>query len=240
VTGNLDLPAGRTPVVMTFDDSTRTQFALDARGRVVPTTAVGIMLEFARTHPGFRPTGTFYINREPFGGVARPDRLLRKLVELGFELGNHTDDHVPLDRKDDGGVQAALVRGQRIITRAVPGYRVRTMALPLGVLPRRPALAVRGSWDGTRYGPYAVLLVGAGPAPSPFARTFDPRAIPRIRSSHQPWDGSADFAAAYWLRELRRTPGRRYVSDGDPDRISHPPAAAAELAPAFRDRARAS
>jgi len=82
-----------------------------------------------------------------------------------------------------------------------------------------------------------VFLVGAGPSPSPYARTFDRHAIPRIRSSHAGWDGTRDFAAAYWLHELDQHPGERYVSDGDPGKVTYPDAEQGQLAPAFQANA---
>ena len=54
------------------------------------------MLEFARTHPGFVPAGTFYVNRTPFGSDAGGEGALQWLVDNGFEIGNHTHDHIPL------------------------------------------------------------------------------------------------------------------------------------------------
>ena len=63
--GEIDLPRGATPVVLTFDDSTKSQAALLPDGRIDPDSAVGIMLELARDHPDFRPAGTFYVNRAP-------------------------------------------------------------------------------------------------------------------------------------------------------------------------------
>ena len=88
VTGRLDVPAGKSPVVMTFDDSTKEQMAYDAAGNIKPNTAVGIMLDFARSHPDFKPAGTFFINREPFAGVAEGPQMLRWLAAHGFEVAN--------------------------------------------------------------------------------------------------------------------------------------------------------
>ena len=83
-----------------------------ADGTVKPNTAVGIMLDFARKHPGFVPAGTFYVNREPFGGVQESAELLRWLVKNGFELGNHTHDHLPLRDMNDKEVQRQLATGR--------------------------------------------------------------------------------------------------------------------------------
>jgi Polysaccharide deacetylase len=236
VRGRIDVPAGKSPVVMTFDDSTKEQLAYDGAGRIKADTAIGILLDFARTHPGFEPAGTFYVNREPFAGVAEGPKMLRWLVANGFELGNHTHDHVPFNQKDAVGVQQALVRGRRIITRAVPQAQVRTLALPLGVLPEPPSLARAGRWDGESYRHDGVFLVGAEPAPSPFSRSWKPFAIPRIRTG--PWrGGEPDYASGFWLDTLRRNPDSRYVSDGNPTTISFPRARMPELRPALRDRA---
>ena len=234
--GRVDVGKGLTPVVMTFDDSTSFQLALDDDGKVKPGTAVGIMLEFARDHPGFKPAGTFYVNRDPFAAGSRAPQLLRWLVDHGFELGNHTKDHIPLHELSDREVQRQLVEGARVIERAVPGYRIRSFALPLGMSPRNAKLAERGSFGGRSYGPYGVALIGAHPAPSPFSRAFEPDAIPRIRTSHADWNGEADFALSYWLRELDRQPALRFVSDGDPATVTIPDEAAEQLRPRYRSR----
>jgi peptidoglycan/xylan/chitin deacetylase (PgdA/CDA1 family) len=234
------VPAGKTPVVLTFDDSTQFQFSYDARGHIKPDTAIGILIAFRREHPTFPLAGTFYVNREPFAGVARGKQMLRWLVDHGFELGNHTKDHLPFNQLSGPvEVQRELVLGNEVIEHAVPGYHVETMSLPLGVQPTPPALAVRGRWNGRSYRFRGVMLVGAGPAPSPFSTSFDRAGIPRIRSGHLPWGGDADSGAWHWLRQLEQNPHRRYVSDGDPATIAFPRALANELRPRFRARAHA-
>lgn len=240
-TGRLgSVPAGKTPVVLTFDDSTQFQFSYDTRGGIKPDTAIGILLAFQREHPTFPLAGTFYVNREPFAGVARGKQMLRWLVDRGFELGNHTKDHLPFSELSGPvEVQRQLVLGNEVIQDAMPGYKVETVSLPLGVLPNPPSLAVRGSWNGRSYSFRGVMLVGAGPSPSPFSKSFDGAGIPRIRSGHLPWGGEADFGAWYWLRELRRNPERRYVSDGDPATITFPRVLEDKLRAPFRTRARA-
>src|SRR5205823_1359564 len=132
------------PVVMTFDDSTKEQFAYGPDGKIKPDTALGIMLAFQRKHPDFKLAGTFYPNREPFAGVKQGPAMLRWLVAHGFELGDHTYDHVPLNTLGASAVQKELVRGAGVIEQAVPGYRIVTVALPLGALPKPPPLARHG------------------------------------------------------------------------------------------------
>ncbi len=238
VSGTLDVPKGTTPVAMTFDDATTYQFELSSDGKVKPSTAVGIMLEFARTHPGFVPAGTFYVNRTPFGSAARARQALRWLTENGFEVGNHTHDHIPLGTLSDTEAQKQLVRGADVIEQLLPGYRIRTLALPLGSMPVDAGLAVEGGWEGRSYGPYGVLLVGASPSASTYSKDFDAAAIPRIRTSHAGWQGEADFAFSYWMRELERNPSARFVSDGDPDTIAASAGAEAKVAPRYAARVR--
>ncbi len=238
VAGKLDVPKGTTPVVLTFDDATTYQLDFTAQGKVKPSTAVGIMLEFARTHPGFVPAGTFYVNRTPFGSATAAKQALTWLTKNGFELGNHTHDHIPLRGLSDDEVRQAIATGAEVIEELLPGYKIRTFSLPLGSLPRNEGLAVRGSWQGQTYGPYAVLLVGANPAPSPFSKEFDPAAIPRIRSSQAGWQGEEDFAFSYWMNQLEQNPGSRYVSDGDPKTVTVPKGAEADVRSTFTARVR--
>jgi peptidoglycan/xylan/chitin deacetylase (PgdA/CDA1 family) len=164
--------------------------------------------------------------------------MLRWLVKQGFELGDHTKDHIPLNTLDAAAVQREMVLGARIITDAVRGYHIVTMALPLGGMPKPASLARRGRWGGQTYELGGVFLAGAEPAPSPFSKAFDAGAIPRIRSSHLPWKGAADFTWEFWRHQLARNPERRYVSDGDPQRLTFPRSEQASLAPRFRPRAR--
>jgi hypothetical protein len=90
-------------------------------------------------------------------------QMLRWLVAHGFELGDHTHDHVFLDTLDDRGVQRELVQGAHVITNAVPGYRIQTMALPLGALPHTRPLVLRGRWHSAGYRFAAAFLTGAEP-----------------------------------------------------------------------------
>ncbi|HZB76650.1 MAG TPA: putative glycoside hydrolase [Solirubrobacteraceae bacterium] len=240
LSARLNVPAGTTPVAFTFDDATTYQIDFAADGSVKPKTAVGIMLEFARSHPGFSPAGTFYVNRTPFGSDAAAKRALPWLIAHGFELGNHTHGHVPLRTLSDDEVRKQVATGAAVIEDVLPGYAIRSLALPLGSMPHDSTLAVRGSWQGRAYGPYAVLLVGANPAPSPFAKEFDPRAIPRIRTSHAGWDGTEDFAFSDWMRRLAQNPGTRYISDGDASTVAVPEGAQANVRPRFATRVRTS
>src|SRR5262249_38332056 len=67
-------PAGTTPVVLTFDDSSPGQFRyIEERGTVAidPKSAVGILDAFTREHPDFGRAATFFV----LPGASKPNRL---------------------------------------------------------------------------------------------------------------------------------------------------------------------
>ncbi|HYH31020.1 MAG TPA: polysaccharide deacetylase family protein [Pseudonocardia sp.] len=215
--GRIDIPAGKHPVVLTFDDGDPTVLTLGPDGTPAPGTAVRILLDVAAAHPGFRPVASMYVNADPYGGGAAGEAALRWLHGNGFEIGNHTFGHTNLRTASTERALRDIARGDEYIRNAVPGYEPSTLALPFGARPGDEDLAVQGpGYDYT-----AALLVGANPAPSPFSADFDPVAVPRIRS--QGPDGKeADFGSTAWLDKLAANPENRYTSDGNPDVISYP------------------
>lgn len=227
------VPAGRSPVVLTFDDSSVGQLHYTAGGDIAPDSAVGMLLDFARRHDGFPAVASFYLNKDPFG-LGDPHRALGDLVRHGFEVGNHTFDHVPL-QVPPAKVQQQLGELAAMVTRAVPGVAPRTMALPLGVEPSHPQLVLAGAWRGTTYRNEAVLLVGAEPAHSPFHRQWSAAHVPRVRSSSYQ-GGKGEFLMPWWLDRIARGDITRYVSAGNPGHVTVPKKYADHVAPRFRDR----
>ena len=239
VRGEVAVPAGRTPVVLTFDDSTREQAKLTEDGELDRDTAMGILVEIADEYDDVEPFASLYvITSSLFGGGSDGPAIVEHLHELGMELGNHTHNHPNLASLPPDEVRYELARNVVEITDIVPDAEVVTLSLPLGVFPEDRELAARGDADVGSYEHEGILLVGSEPARSPFAADFDPLAIPRIRSAPS-WDGGEpDFGSAFWLEQLEQEGSyRRYVSDGNPDTISFPEERADELDPEHRERA---
>ncbi len=221
--GRIDLPAGTTPVVLTFDDSSPGQFRyLEKNGliEVDPESAVGILEAFAREHPEFGLKATFYVlpasdppNRL-FNQPAYEGLKLQYLVSRGFEIGNHTLWHANLSQYPEAAVRTQLAAAQERIRRHVPGYRLRTLALPMGAYPRDIAWAIRGTVSGSSYDHDAILMVSGGAAPSPFSKQFDPLRLPRIQA--------LESELADWLGYFDRHPESRFVSDGNPLTVTIP------------------
>ena len=229
VTGKMDVPAGKSPMVITFDDATTSQYGELPDGSIDPKSGLGILLAVGKANGEEHPVATFYVNAEPFAGH---EEYLEKLHDLGMEIGDHTLSHANLKHLSDTGVQEEIAKDLTMIWRAVPGIDVTTMALPLGIHPVNKALAAKGRFGTTAYSFKAVMLVGAGPAPSPYSAKFKPLAIPRLLSGR---DKSLYFGATYWLNRIGTT---RYISDGDPEHISFPKSAAGALSPRFASLAR--
>jgi peptidoglycan/xylan/chitin deacetylase (PgdA/CDA1 family) len=218
--GHIDIPAGAHPVVLTFDDSSKSQFRLGPDGAPAPDTAVGILLDVARAHPGFRPVGTLFVNADPFGDPGGKTTL-PWLRDHGFEIGNHTRDHANLRSASAEDAARQIADEQAMIQSALPGSPVQTLALPFGAEPRTAGLALKGNSGTIAYDHRGVFLVGSNPAPSPFAPTFTPGAVPRIRSA--PGTGQdAEFGSTVWLDKLADGRMRRYTSDGNTATVAYP------------------
>jgi hypothetical protein len=223
VDGSFTLGPGLSPVVFTFDDASPGQFRyIEKNGtlQVDPTSGVGIWLEFARTHPDWPPRATFcllpaashghaFFGDKGIQGQKTAWRFakLRDLAARGFELCVHTLWHANLGRLSDTEVQEQIARSVLAVDSAVPGYRVRSFALPLGIWPRNRALARAGSWRDPRSGRVidyrfdAVLEVSGGPAPTRDAPGFNPGSLPRVQ-----------VIGDNLARELDRIERTRYVA----------------------------
>lgn len=233
VDGRIDLPRGLSPVVFTFDDASPGQFRYIERNgqlEIDPTSAVGIWLAFGKQHhdwknkavwcmlSGAEAGRSFFGNKDIEGQKTEwRHRKVKFLADQGFELCNHTLWHAQLSKYPDAFVQEQIARLQLAVDSAVPGYRIRTFALPLGVWPKNRALAEKGSWTDPRTGKTTtydhdvILEVAGGPARSP----HDPK-----------FNGLSTNRVQVYLNELPRTldyldkSGTRYVSDGNPNTVA--------------------
>ena len=185
---------------------------------------MGIWLDFAKTHPGWKNRAVFCMlnggaaghnffgDKPQYGGQKKEWRFLKVkwladqgfkfngqkkewrfpkvkwLADNGFELCDHTLWHAKLSKYPDAVVQEQIARNAMGIDSAVPGYKIRTMALPYGLWPKNRPLAWQGSWTDPKtkqthsYKFDAVLEVAGGPARSPYDPQFNPKSINRIEA----------------------------------------------------------
>ena len=201
-----DVPEGMSPVVFVFDDASPEQLryveSADGKLTIDPTSGVGIWLDFAKTHPGWKNRGTFCLlngasmghnffgDKPKFEGQKNEWRFqkVKWLADNGFELCGHTVWHARLDKFPDAVVQEQIARNVMAIDSAVSGYKVRSFALPYGMWPKNRQLAWQGSWTDPKtkqvhaYKFEAVLEVAGGPTRSPYDPQFDPHRITRVQA----------------------------------------------------------
>lgn len=236
VSGRFNVPAGKHPVVLTFDDSTPGHFALDAQGNPKPETAVAIIQRVAREQPGFRPVATFFLNKELFGMEdAEAAAGLKWLRQHGFDLGNHTVTHPNLSGMSEKKVHEEIGAMEDRIVR-LTGAHTATFAYPFGAVPRKREWAEKQ--DG-RYAFQGMFLAGWRPSPSPFDEDFDRWKIDRVRSEGKIKENDCKkYCSTAWLEYLDKNPDERYTSDGDPNTVTFPKAEEDRLAKEYRARAR--
>jgi peptidoglycan/xylan/chitin deacetylase (PgdA/CDA1 family) len=238
VSARMDLPAGKHPVVLTFDDGSDTHFALDAQGNPKPDTAVGVIMAVAAGNPGFRAVATFFVNHDPFTMGDRAGEGVRWLVHHGFEVANHTTHHLDLAGMTKGQVQKEIGTDQKMII-DLGGAPPITFAFPFGAFSHL-SWADHGKAEGVTWDFAGMFLAGWKPADSPYFKGFDPLEIPRIRSEDKiKEDDCRLFCSVAWLDWLAKNPEKRYTSDGDPRVISYPAAKAEFLAGRFKSLGRA-
>ena len=232
----IDLPKGLSPIVFVFDDASPSQFSyIERNGKleIDPQSGLGIWMDFRKTHTDWSNSAVFcllpaaqaghaFFGDKGIDGQKTEWRFpkVRYLHEQGFELCNHTLWHANLGKYSDAVVQEQIARGQMAIDSVIPGYNVRTFALPLGVWPKNRALAKAGSWTDpkthkvVRYDNQAILEVSGGPTRSPYDPQFNPLSITRIQAV-----GNDPVRT---LDQLDKN-GSQYVSDGNPATVAKPP-----------------
>jgi polysaccharide deacetylase len=233
----LDLPRGLSPVVFVFDDASPEQFRyIDNNGKleIDPTSGMGIWLDFKKTHPDWNNKAVYCLlsgasaGHNFFGdrGIQGQKsnwrfRKVKWLADNGFELCDHTLWHAQLNKYPDAFVQEQIARNALAIDSAVPGYKIRSMALPQGLWPKNRALASKGSWTNPKTGKTVsyswpvVFEVAGGPMRSPYDPAFDPGKTPRIQVIGNAIEAMID--------KLEKS-GNMYISDGNPSVVARPAA----------------
>ncbi|OGC12074.1 hypothetical protein A3K48_06355 [candidate division WOR-1 bacterium RIFOXYA12_FULL_52_29] len=189
------LPEGKVPVVLTFDDSSSSQFRYLRSGEVDPECAVGIIKRFNAKYPDWPARGTFFIlvqtnnpDRNIFGQPENPDYKagkLRQLEEWGMEVASHTYSH---DRLSDISTREAaysLARSSRTLS-GIISREVVSLALPMGLYPKDESVFT-GSYQKISYDFKLAAEVAGGLQPAPWEKNFDPRHIRRIQTIASEW-----------------------------------------------------
>ncbi len=132
----------------------------------------------------------FFGDNAKYNGQKKEWRFqkVKYLADQGYELCGHTLWHAKLSQYPDNVVQEQIARNVMGIDSAVPGYKLRTLALPYGLWPKNRPLAWQGSWTDPKTGQAhsykfdAVLEVAGGPTRSPYDPQFNPKSVNRIEA----------------------------------------------------------
>lgn len=230
VNNTMDIPAGKTPVVLTFDDGHRTNFnVIEEAGELTidPDSVVGIIDNFYKEHPEFGRAATFFLNSNiSFSQVEHKAFKLNYLIENGYDVGSHSYGHEDLTTLDAEGIQKTLGKNVQSIEEVLKDYTVDTLSLPFGKRPKDPNLesyVFEGSYEGEPYAFKAVVNVGWNPTYAPIHENFNYKSINRVQS------GSGDFQLNYWIDYFDENPDKRYISDGVLNQITVPKVLEAEV-----------
>lgn len=237
VENKMDVPAGKTPIVISFDDALQSQFKVilkNGKPSIDPNCAVGILETFNKKNSDWPLRATFFVlpkegrNYDPFG---QPEFVADKFsyfVKKGYEVANHTSTHDSLRGKSAKEVQWELATAFKDIKSISDAAAMQVLALPYGKLPRdagaQKAL-VSGSEGGTTYHNKAVFLAAWRPVLSPLTKNdgkiteggslcaFNPYRLERVKPDAR--QATSPGTLEYWLKWFDKNPTLRYVSDGD-------------------------
>ncbi len=207
------IPAGKCPVVLTFDGSHLSQYQLLADGSLDPNSAMGVLQSFHAEHPADWPLrATFFVTPEAddpnyllFGQPEFAAQKLQNLVDWGMEVGSYTLTGVDLSASSYEEVRRQL-SSETTIEGMIPGYEVVSLALPGGQQSQFKSLLRRGIYGNLLYDYSLIALTGNQPNPSPRSPDFNPYHIQRIDATSE--------TVIQWLAFYQNNPGTYYVSAG--------------------------
>lgn len=230
----IDVPLGRHPIVLTFDDSSASQFLIDQNpdGSVSPrpNSAVGILEEFFAAHPDFGHSAFFAVvpnycfadsDIDELNGYSSCQAKLDYLVAHGYEIGNHTIDHKDLSTVDVEGFLEEVGGTAEWIDERVsgPSNLSRVLVLPYGgrPVPGSDVDKVMNGWfryNGVDYYLDAIVDVAGGPMYSPSSTWFNPAKVTRLNTDPDSFD--------YLVNGVASGAILLYTSDGNPDTVTVP------------------
>ena len=225
VDGNIDVELGKSPIVLTFDDGLENNIkvtGLDEKGNIIidPNSAVGILENFKEKYPDYNVTATFFVNGELFGQEEYNEKILKWLVENGYDIGNHTYSHVDFTDVDESESMEQIGKIYEVLESIIPGKCVNIVALPFGspynLEHENMQYIFNSDYNNRNYKTKSTLRVGWKAESSPYHIDFNPKFLKRIRA----YDNNGeefDIEMNFKLLE-----SNRFISDGNKDIVVIP------------------
>lgn len=202
------IPDGRKPILITFDDAFESQFVLENNGKPSNDCAVGIMEAFAREHPDFNCTATFfpYLSMIPFGQVRQENLWLKKfryLWDKGYDLGCHSYHHTFFGKISEKAVKEELDFFYYHLSYYFPNdyQRAFMIAYPYGSLPKNKEFISTYQYQGNKF----KGGVSAWGGLAPLVHHGDKFYLPRIQADNDTlndidtWDSFTVESKTYTL-----------------------------------------
>lgn len=231
LSNDIDIPRGKTPILLTFDDGLKSTFAIikNKMGRYVlnPDSLIGILEEFKRKHPDFGSGGVLYVTANPFENDAFHNTKtegsyydkFKYLTSLGYEIGNHTYHHYDLSTLSSSSIKEEAGKVNKMVSDSYNGYQVKYFAYPYGNVPSNEKIKVikKGQYKGISYKHESAVL--AGPRSpyftNPITKDFNAYKIPRTIAS-----SGANQDMYWYFKYYEKHKNERYISDGDRSKLS--------------------
>lgn len=223
VNGNIDIPYGTSPIVLTFDDGNANNIKVtgkDTNGNLIidPNSAVGILEEFKKKYSDYSVTAIFFLTNNLFNQPEYDEEIIKWLVDNGYEVGNHTQGHNNFSQIDNKKTEQVVGYMYQKLDRIIPGEYAKIVALPYGSPYKKDhknyPYILKGEYEGFEYETIAALRVGWEPEVSPYNKNFDASFLKRCRAYD---NNGKEFDIEMVFKGLKKT---RYISDGDMDIIT--------------------
>lgn len=220
--GKIDVEYQKSPIILTFDDGNENNLkvnGLDENGNIIidENSAVGILEKFKKKHPDYNVTATFFVNSTLFNQEKYNEKILNWLVDNGYDVGNHTENHLDIKSSSSEKVQKEIATVYQQLDKIIPNKYVNVIALPFGSPYSKDnsnfKYVLNGEYNDFSYTTQGALRVGWEPEVSPFHKNFDKTFMKRVRAYD---NNGKEFDIEMSFKMLD---SKRYISDGNVDTI---------------------
>lgn len=222
IDGKIDVEYGYSPIILTFDDGNANNIlvnGLDDDGNIIidENSAVGILEEYKKKYPDYNVTAIFFVTDALFNQPEYNDKILKWLVDNGYEVGNHTKGHNNFSKIDIDMTQEVVGYMYNKLDSIIGNKYSRIVALPFGSPYNKEhnnyKYILNGVYNGISYETVSALRVGWEAEVSPFNKDFDKTFLKRCRAYD---NNGVDFDIEMNFRILDNS---RYISDGNVNTI---------------------
>ena len=192
---------------------------IDSNNEIIidPNCAIGILEELKKKYPDYNVTATFFVNSSLFNQPEYNEKILKWLVNHGYDIGNHSATHADFTKIDTNLTNYEIGSIYEKLDEIIPNQYVNIVALPFGSPYKinHPNFShiLNSTYNGKNYFTKSTLRVGWESDYSPFSNDFDRTFIKRIRAYD---NNGIEFDISANFYNLENT---RYISDGNKETI---------------------